>query len=114
MDNRGFLVLEDGTAYEGYLGGGGDFACGEVVFNTSMTGYQEMLTDPSYAGQILVLTYPLVGNYGINDGSNESERICPATGRAGPRWGSSWQRAACCPSTGWTPGPSPDTCASAA
>ncbi len=75
MDNRGFLVLEDGTAYEGYLGGGGDFACGEVVFNTSMTGYQEMLTDPSYAGQILVLTYPIVGNYGINDGSNESERI---------------------------------------
>jgi len=75
MDRKGFLVLEDGTCYAGQLRGGGDFACGEVVFNTSMTGYQEMLTDPSYAGQILVLTYPIVGNYGINDVSSESERI---------------------------------------
>jgi carbamoyl-phosphate synthase small subunit len=69
------LVLEDGTSYEGFLFGGESFTSGEVVFNTSMTGYQEMLTDPSYAGQILVLTYPMVGNYGINDFSFESQGI---------------------------------------
>ena len=75
LDRKAALVLEDGTSYEGFLFGGEGFASGEVVFNTSMTGYQEMLTDPSYAGQILVLTYPMVGNYGINDVSFESQRI---------------------------------------
>jgi carbamoyl-phosphate synthase small subunit len=69
------LVLEDGTVYEGYSFGARTEAYGEVVFNTSMTGYQEMLTDPSYAGQILVLTYPLIGNYGINSEDMESQRI---------------------------------------
>lgn len=75
MSKKAFLVLEDGSIYEGYSFGADAFAWGEVVFNTSMTGYQEMLTDPSYAGQILVLTYPLIGNYGINSEDFESGRI---------------------------------------
>ncbi|MBI2305192.1 MAG: glutamine-hydrolyzing carbamoyl-phosphate synthase small subunit [Chloroflexi bacterium] len=72
---KAILVLEDGSLYRGYAFGGQGIAYGEVVFNTSMTGYQEMLTDPSYAGQILVLTYPLIGNYGINAADVESRRI---------------------------------------
>jgi carbamoyl-phosphate synthase small subunit len=75
MTKKAILVLEDGSYYEGYTFGAEVFAYGEVVFNTSMTGYQEMLTDPSYAGQILVLTYPLIGNYGINDHNFESARV---------------------------------------
>src|SRR5512136_2328647 len=75
MTQKAILVLEDGSYYDGYTFGAESFAYGEVVFNTSMTGYQEMLTDPSYAGQILVLTYPLIGNYGINDRNNESAGI---------------------------------------
>ena len=75
MNRKAILVLEDGSTYEGHAFGAEYFSYGEVVFNTSMTGYQEMLTDPSYAGQILVLTYPLIGNYGINDRSFESARI---------------------------------------
>jgi len=69
------LVLEDGTAFAGKALGAGGEAHGEVVFSTAMTGYQEMLTDPSYAGQVLVLTYPLAGNYGINREDVESKRI---------------------------------------
>ena len=69
------LVLEDGSVYEGYSFGAEASTYGEVVFNTSMTGYQEMLTDPSYAGQILVLTYPLIGNYGVSEHDFESSRI---------------------------------------
>ena len=69
------LVLADGSVYEGYSFGGDTEICGEVVFNTSMTGYQEMLTDPSYAGQIVVPTYPLIGNYGTNREDGESCRI---------------------------------------
>ncbi len=69
------LVLEDGSVFAGRrIGDHGD-AWGEVVFNTSMTGYQEMLTDPSYSGQILVLTYPLIGNYGIEPRIDESAKI---------------------------------------
>lgn len=60
------LVLEDGTIISGEGFGSKREAFGEVVFNTSMCGYQEALTDPSYNGQILMLTYPLIGNYGIN------------------------------------------------
>ena len=70
-----YLVLSDGTVYEGYSFGAAAPAFGEVVFNTSMAGYQEMLTDPSYAGQIVVPTYPLQGNYGINEGDIESRRV---------------------------------------
>jgi len=75
LTTKAILVLEDGSLYEGYSFGSSTTAYGEVVFNTSMTGYQEMLTDPSYAGQILVPTYPLIGNYGINDQDVESKRI---------------------------------------
>lgn len=75
MRERAFLVLEDGTVFTGRPFGAIGQAYGEVVFSTAMTGYQEMLTDPSYAGQILVLTYPLVGNYGINRQDVESSRI---------------------------------------
>ena len=69
------LVLEDGSVYPGRAFGAAGDAFGEVVFNTSMTGYQEMLTDPSYAGQIVVPTYPLIGNYGINERDFESRRV---------------------------------------
>ena len=70
------LVLEDGSAYRGLaFGDASGQAHGEVVFNTSMTGYQEILTDPSYSGQIVVPTYPLIGNYGVNRQDYESRRI---------------------------------------
>ena len=75
MAKRVILVLEDGSVYEGYSFGAEADAYGEVVFNTSMVGYQEMLTDPSYAGQIVVPTYPLIGNYGVNEQDFESKRI---------------------------------------
>ncbi|MHB8896090.1 MAG: glutamine-hydrolyzing carbamoyl-phosphate synthase small subunit [Candidatus Geothermincolia bacterium] len=69
------LVLEDGATYEGIsFGADGEFF-GEVCFNTSMAGYQEILTDPSYAGQMVNMTYPLIGNYGVNAGDFESEKI---------------------------------------
>ncbi len=75
-EREAYLVLEDGSVHRGYAFGAVDAeATGEVVFNTSMAGYQEMLTDPSYGGQILVPTYPLQGNYGINDRDIESARI---------------------------------------
>ncbi|NLW52755.1 MAG: carbamoyl phosphate synthase small subunit [Tissierellia bacterium] len=67
-----FLVLEDGTYYEGKAIGGDDFRVGELVFNTSMAGYQEVLSDPSYYGQIITMTYPMIGNYGINRDGFES------------------------------------------
>ncbi len=75
MTRPAHLVLEDGSAYEGLAFGAEADAFGEVVFNTSMTGYQEMLTDPSYAGQIVVPTYPLIGNYGINERDFESRQV---------------------------------------
>ena len=71
----GYLLLEDGRAFEGELVGATDKALGEAVFNTSMTGYQEVLTDPSYAGQIVTMTYPLIGNYGVTPEDGESRRV---------------------------------------
>jgi carbamoyl-phosphate synthase small subunit len=68
------LALEDGTVYTGRAFGAAGETFGEVVFNTSMTGYQEVLTDPSYKGQIVTMTYPLIGNYGINEEDRESAR----------------------------------------
>jgi carbamoyl-phosphate synthase small subunit len=68
------LILEDGTIFTGTAFGATGSKGGEVVFNTSMTGYQEILTDPSYAGQIVTMTYPLIGNYGINMDDVESSR----------------------------------------
>ena len=66
------LILEDGTVFIGEAFGSDIDKIGEVVFNTGMTGYQELLTDPSYCGQIVTLTYPLIGNYGINRDDFES------------------------------------------
>src|SRR5579864_4580211 len=74
------LFLADGTRFDGT---GLDFegiALGEAVFYTGMTGYEEALTDPSYAGQILVFTYPLIGNYGIDPAVRQHERICASGG----------------------------------
>ena len=68
------LALQDGSVFHGQGFGAPAQACGEVCFNTSMTGYQEILTDPSYKGQIVTMTYPLIGNYGVNDADVESWR----------------------------------------
>lgn len=72
---RAILALEDGTYFEGESFGATGESSGEMVFNTSMTGYQEIITDPSYAGQIVAMTYPHIGNYGVNESDNESETI---------------------------------------
>ncbi len=72
---NGTIYLEDGTLYKGKGFGKAGTSIGELVFNTSMTGYQEILTDPSYAGQIINMTYPLIGNYGTNKFENESTKI---------------------------------------
>jgi carbamoyl-phosphate synthase small subunit len=69
------LALEDGRVFAGRRLGAEGEACGEIVFNTAMTGYQEILTDPSYAGQIVTLTYPLIGNYGVRAAFDESRRV---------------------------------------
>ena len=67
------MALEDGSVFEGYSFGFPGEKTGEVVFNTSMSGYQEILTDPSYKGQIVIMTYPLIGNYGVNEQDIESQ-----------------------------------------
>src|SRR4029450_13729949 len=69
------LALDDGPVFTGRAFGAPGETCGEVVFNTSMTGYQEVLTDPSYTGQIVTMTYPRVGNYGTQWGDQESRGI---------------------------------------
>lgn len=69
------LILEDGTVLKGKSFGAKTTVCGELVFNTGMTGYTEILTDPSYAGQVVTMTYPLIGNYGINTEDMESSCI---------------------------------------
>jgi carbamoyl-phosphate synthase small subunit len=70
-----YLLLEDGTRFDGAWAGDAREGLGEVVFNTAMSGYQEAVTDPSYAGQIIVFTYPLIGNYGVAGAHMESDRI---------------------------------------
>ena len=75
MNQPAILVLADGTLFHGVAIGAEGVAVGEVVFNTSMTGYQEILTDPSYAQQIVTLTYPHIGNTGINEEDQESSHI---------------------------------------
>lgn len=74
---KALVALEDGTIFEGRSFTGPGEAVGEIVFNTGMTGYQEILTDPSYKGQIVTMTYPLIGNYGVNDEDMESETVHP-------------------------------------
>ena len=73
---KAFLILEDGTVFTGVSIGSTKEVISEIVFNTSMTGYLEVLTDPSYAGQAVVMTYPLIGNYGITP-DMESSRPWP-------------------------------------
>ncbi len=71
----GYVLLEDGTRLDGELCGPLEQATGEVVFNTSMTGYQESVTDPSYAGQIITFTYHLIRNYGVSAPAMECDRV---------------------------------------
>ncbi len=78
------LALEDGTVFTGTSIGAEGEVDGEVCFNTSMTGYQEILTDPSYRGQIVTMTYPQIGNYGVNAEDVESATAAPGRVR-GPR-----------------------------
>ncbi len=87
------LLLEDGRLFQGVALGARGVALGEVVFNTSMTGYQEVLTDPSYAGQLVTMTYPLQGNYGVNDQDRESEgpQVAGFVVREAARRFSSWR-----------------------
>jgi carbamoyl-phosphate synthase small subunit len=73
--SRATLVLEDGAVFEGWSFAGEGEVAGEVVFTTSMVGYQETITDPSYRGQILLFTYPLIGNYGVIPGDDESRKV---------------------------------------
>ncbi|MEO8537274.1 MAG: carbamoyl phosphate synthase small subunit, partial [Betaproteobacteria bacterium] len=89
------LALADGTVFRGCAIGAFGHTIGEVVFNTSMTGYQEILTDPSYSGQIVTLTYPHVGNVGVNPEDAESRRVFVAglVIRDLPRRASNWRRA---------------------
>ncbi len=75
MRKRAILALEDGTYFLGYSFGAEGETRGELIFNTSMTGYQEILTDPSYRGQIVVMTYTQIGNYGINPEDVESRKV---------------------------------------
>ena len=76
MERRaGYLLLEDGRRFDGFVCGADSAALGEVVFNTSMTGYQESVSDPSYAGQLITFTYPLIGNYGVSQAAMESDRV---------------------------------------
>ena len=76
LDRTAYLLLEDGRRFDGALIGAGELAHGEVVFNTCMSGYQEILTDPSYTGQLVTMTYPLIGNYGVNSIDRESPDPC--------------------------------------
>lgn len=75
MKKKAVLVLENGSIFKGYFFGHEGQTTGEVCFNTSMSGYQEILTDPSYSRQIVTLTYPMIGNYGINEIYNQSKKI---------------------------------------
>lgn len=74
QSKKAYLMLEDGQIFEGRSFGAEGTVIGEVVFTTGVTGYQETLTDPSYYGQIVCQTFPLIGNYGVNDEDNESAR----------------------------------------
>ena len=92
---RALLALADGSVFHGRAIGARGHAVGEVVFNTAMTGYQEIITDPSYAGQIVTLTYPHIGNVGVNPEDAESTRVFAAglVVRDVPAIASSWRRA---------------------
>jgi carbamoyl-phosphate synthase small subunit len=93
LDRRAYLLLEDGRRFEGALIGAGELAFGEVVFNTAMSGYQEILTDPSNTGQLVTMTYPLIGNYGVNATDRESKvpQVAGFVVREASRVHSSWR-----------------------
>jgi carbamoyl-phosphate synthase small subunit len=93
---KAILALEDGSVFHGQGFGASTSACGEACFNTSMTGYQEILTDPSYKGQIVTMTYPLIGNYGVNavDVEFANYRRSSATGARIFHWRNTWRRTA--------------------
>jgi carbamoyl-phosphate synthase small subunit len=95
LNDPGFLLLEDGRRFDGTLIGARGVALGEAVFNTSMTGYQEVLTDPSYAGQIVAMTYPLIGNYGVNaeDAESAGVQVAGFVVREASRVYSNWRAA---------------------
>ncbi len=90
MREPALLVLADGEVFEGEAAGAGagPVATGELVFNTALSGYQEVLTDPSYAGQVVAFTYPHIGNYGTTSADDEARRpFCRGRGGAGPERG---------------------------
>jgi carbamoyl-phosphate synthase small subunit len=93
QESEAILALEDGRVFRGRSWAAEGESCGEMVFNTSMTGYQEVLTDPSYAGQIVCMTYPLIGNYGVNSSDPESSRpwVEGFVVREASRMASSWR-----------------------
>jgi len=93
LENRAYLLLEDGRRFDGAFVGTPRLALGEVVFNTCMTGYQEVLTDPSYTGQLVTMTYPLIGNYGVNREDRESPvpQVAGFIVREAARRPSSWR-----------------------
>lgn len=126
MPAQALLVLEDGRTFRGTSYGAQGTALGEAVFTTGMTGYQETLTDPSYARQLIVQTAPHIGNTGVNKADNESTRIWAAgyvvrdAARRPSNWRSEERSTTSSPTRGslasrvWTPVPSPATCASVA
>jgi len=93
LESTAYLLLEDGRRFDGEVVGAGDLALGEVVFNTCMTGYQEVLTDPSYTGQLVTMTYPLIGNCGVNseDRESPSPRVAGFIVREASRLHSNWR-----------------------
>ena len=95
MTEAAILALEDGTVFRGLSVGAPGRVLGEVVFNTAMTGYQEILTDPSYTGQLVTMTYPLIGNYCVNAEDRESPAplVAGFVVREAARRHSSWRSA---------------------
>ncbi len=75
MSSAAYVLLEDGTRFDGLACGADTHAVGEIVFTTAMSGYQEAMTDPSYAAQLIAFTYPQIGNYGVSERAMESDRI---------------------------------------
>ena len=101
---KGYLVLQDGQVFEGFRFGGPADAVGELVFTTGMCGYLETLTDPSYAGQIVMQTYPLIGNYGIIPEDFEGACCVRPISAARETWTLFCGTGACQGSGVWTPG----------
>ena len=110
---RAILALEDGSVFIGSHFGATGTEVGEACFNTSMTGYQEVLTDPSYSGQIVTMTYPLIGNYGVNpeDGESGKAQVSGFVVAELAKVHSNWKNRASSALKGWIPAKSPSICA---